>query len=274
MKAPTEVLSKPLEFKVKLAIGEDAYASLKTGRNLQKMVDALSVASTGTAIAKTGTVAAMIGTKVGPLAFIGIGSMATPLPYVALAAVGSTAIYFGIMRKVRKFSNDRVITVPRFINTPLDLLAVSLFDLIAPILLKMCHVDGSVSDAELEIIEEYFVEEWGYNRDYFKHCITLLSDQIEGQQIEDLLTPLLDYIKKNPDCNQVEIANDIISILKEVAEIDGQMHPKEEAFLETVSKILCGERASLSQIVGRLKTGMNAIGNISIQTSGKKNINQ
>ena len=43
MKAPTEVLSKPLEFKVKLAIGEDAYASLKTGRNLQKMVDALSV---------------------------------------------------------------------------------------------------------------------------------------------------------------------------------------------------------------------------------------
>ena len=57
MKAPTEVLSKPLEFKVKLAIGEDAYASLKTGRNLQKMVDALSVASTGTAIAKTGTVA-------------------------------------------------------------------------------------------------------------------------------------------------------------------------------------------------------------------------
>lgn len=264
-----KVLSKPLDFKTKLAIGEDAYTSLKTGKNLQKAWDAFGMASTGAAIAKTGFVASMIGTKTGALAIIGVGTLATPLPYIALAAAGSTALYFGVMSKVRNFSSDRVVTIPKFINTPLDLLAVSLFDLLAPVLFKMCQVDGSASDEEIELIEEYFVEDWGYNKEYFQQCASLILDQIDGKTVEELLIPLVDYIKENPDCNQVKIATDILSILKEVAEIDGHMHPEEIAFLENASKIICGEPLTMSSLVGRVKSSLSGLGDIPIPKFSK-----
>ena len=156
----------------------------------------------------------------GPLAFMGIGTTASHFAHIAFAESGSTALYFRIIRKVLNFSSDRVIAIPKFINTPMDLLAISLFDLMAPVLLKMCQVEGVVSGSEIE-----FVEDWGYNRGCFKLCLPIINDQIVGQQIKDLLLPHLEDIEENPGCNQVEIANDILPILKEVAEINGQLHP-------------------------------------------------
>ena len=84
----------------------------------------------------------------------------------------------------------------------------------APFLLELCQVEGVEYDSEIEIIEEYFVEDWGYNRGCFKLCLPIINDQIEGRQIGDPLLPRLDDIEENPGCNQVEIASDILPILK------------------------------------------------------------
>ena len=232
MIATENVLSNPLAFKAKLAIGEDAYKSLKYGKGLQGLWDSLGVGAAAAGIAKTSTVAGIIGTKIGPFAFIGFGTLVTPLPYVALAAVGSATVYIGVMRLVRKYSNERVNVIPKFINTPLDVLAVTLFDLLAPLALKVAVADGIKSSSEHKLIIEYFSSEWGYAKDYVEQSLEVIEEQIRDLEIEQLLDPVSDFIKENPDCNQIEIAKSIVEFLREIAEVDGILTEDEARVLE------------------------------------------
>lgn len=248
----TEVLQNSLAFKKKLRIGEDAYRSLKVGKNLQGAWDAYSIGAGAAGLAKTSAVAGLVGTKVGPLAFLGIGTMATPLPYVALAAIGSTALYIGVMRKVRQYSEKRVVSIPEFINTPLDLLATCLFDLIAPAVCKMSLIDGEVSEDERVLISDYFVEEWGYSKDYVQESLRVIDDQIRALSAEDIFKPLVDFIKKNPDCNKTEISNDLIFILKEVAEVDGELKDPEIQYLKDASELLSARTFSIQGLISNL----------------------
>ena len=57
--------------------------------------------------------------------------------------------------------DSRVEVIPKFINTPIDVLAIGLFDSIAPLSLKVAAADGKISPEELEVIKSYFVEGWG-----------------------------------------------------------------------------------------------------------------
>ena len=249
------VLENPLAFKAKLAIGEDAYKSLKYGKGLQGAWDALGVGATAAGIAKTSAVAGLIGSKVGFLSFIGIGSFVTPLPYVALAAVGSTAAYIGVIRVVRNFSKDRVDIIPKFINSPLDILAVSLFDLLAPLTLKVAFADGDKSASEHDLIVEYFSKDWGYARDYVEQSLKLLEDQILEVEVEHLLKPVSDFIAENPDCNQIEIAKNILEVLKEIAEVDGILTDDEVRVLDISEEHF----KDANSFVKKLTTPINAL---------------
>ena len=226
------VLSNPLAFKARLAIGEEAYKSLKYGKGLQGLWDTLGIGLTAAGVAKTSAVAGLIGTKTGLLSFIGIGTLATPLPYVALAAVGSSAAYVGVMHLARNYSKERVDVIPKFINTPLDVLAITLLDLLAPLALKVAAVDGGKSSLEHELITEYFSNEWGYSRDYIEQSIEVIEEQIRDLDVEQLLNPISAFIKENPDCNQIEIAKSIVDFLREIAEVDGILTEDEVRLLE------------------------------------------
>ena len=131
-----------------MAIGADAYKSLKIGKNLTLLIDTLGFGGGALGVAKTATFASIFGTKTGVLAWIGLGTFVTPLPVVALFTVGSTALFAGVMYKIRKFSAKRVSSIPKFINTPIDLLAASMFNLIAPAVYKMSLIDGEIAKTE------------------------------------------------------------------------------------------------------------------------------
>lgn len=230
------VLANPLAFKAKLAIGEDAYKSLKYGKGLQGIWDSLGIGATAAGIAKTATVAKLIGSKAGWFAALGFGAFKTPILVVALAAVGSTAAYVGVMRLVRNYSSQRVDVIPKFINTPLDVLAVSIFDLLAPMALKVACADGVKSLSEQELIVEYFVNDWGYSQDYVEQSLEVIDGQISDLKVEQLLTPITDFIRENPDCNQAEIAKGIVEFLKEIVEVDGIINEDEARILELSEK--------------------------------------
>jgi len=224
------ILENSLAFKTKLSIGEDAYKSLKYGKGLQGVWDTLGIATAAAGVAKGATVAGLIGTKAG---FLGLfGSFVTPLPYVALAGVGSAVAYIGVMRIAKKFSKERVDVIPKFINSPLDILAVSIFDLIAPLAIKISDIDGKISELERNLIVEYFCDDWGYSRDFVTQGFGLIEEEIRTADIEQLLQPVSDFIKNNPDCNQYEIAKDILNILNEISEVDGKITSEESNFLE------------------------------------------
>lgn len=246
------ILQNSLAFKEKLSIGEDAYKSLKIGKNLQILIDTLGFGGTAAGIAKTATFASIFGTKTGTLAWIGLGTAVTPLPIVALFTVGSTALFFGVMHRIRKYSANRVSNIPKFINTPLDLLAASMFDLVAPAVYKMSLIDGEAAQTELDLIHEYFVEDWGYSKDYVVKSSAIVMEDIQEKTLKDIFEPLVEFLRKNPDCNKREIANDLASILKEIAEADGEVKESEQKFLEEATEILCGKRIKFASIMPKL----------------------
>ena len=154
------IVSEPLNFKSKLAIGEDAYTSLKLKNAVFEVWEVAGVAATAVVVAKSSVVATTFFAPSGLLAMIGIGTAVTPVGWVIAAGVVTGGAWVGITRYLKKASANRVTVIPKFVNTPLDVLALGLFDLLAPLALKLAGVEGRIDDAGRKHIHDYFVNQW------------------------------------------------------------------------------------------------------------------
>lgn len=96
------VVAEPLKFKAKLAIGEDAFASLQTARPVGDLWQVGTAATAGGLVASSSAVA---GTFFGGgwLATLGIGAAVTPVGWVVGAAVASGAACYGVQRLFRSY---------------------------------------------------------------------------------------------------------------------------------------------------------------------------
>ena len=72
-----QVVIDTLRFKRKLAIGEDAYASLRISKRLQQLWDVGGVAASGAGLAASPTIAGTFFASSGWMASIGLGASAT-----------------------------------------------------------------------------------------------------------------------------------------------------------------------------------------------------
>ena len=178
------VISDPLRFKAKLAIGEDAYGTLRLKNKASDFYELIGGAGTGAAVAKSGIVATYFFAPHGFLGLVGLGTAVTPIGWVVAAAVLSGGAAFGVKRFLCDVTGSRVTVIPRFINTPIDVLAISLFDLIAPLALKIADVDGQVSGTERKWITDYFVNEWGYERLFIDAGCELVESKMGSIPLE------------------------------------------------------------------------------------------
>jgi len=62
-----QVVAEPLRFKARLAIGEDAYTSLRMINRTREVWDVLGAVGAGAAVAKTGLVAGLLGVSATPI---------------------------------------------------------------------------------------------------------------------------------------------------------------------------------------------------------------
>lgn len=230
------IVSEPLKFKAKLAIGEDAYTSLRIKNTAWEVWDVVGVAGTGVWAAKLPAVASLLGTK-GILATIGLTATATPVGWVILAGVLSGGAWLGITRYLKSTVQDRVIVIPNFINTPLDVLALGLFDLIAPLAMKVANVDDRIDIAERKAINSYFVAEWGYDQRFVNEGLAFISSKLDDYRIKDLAQALAELQKQNPDCNYKSMSKEVVSFLKAIIESDGRIDEREEMAIENVKNI-------------------------------------
>ena len=76
------IIVEPLKFKLKLAIGEDAYTSLRVKNAVVQAWDVAGVAATAAVVAKSSVVASTFFAPTGWLAAIGIGTAVTPIGWV------------------------------------------------------------------------------------------------------------------------------------------------------------------------------------------------
>lgn len=230
-------IAEPLNFKAKLDIGEDAFASLRVRNLVEELWDVGGVGATGAAIASSSVVAGTFFAQGGILGLIGLGTAVTPVGWVIAAGVLSSAGWYGVRRKLRAMSTERVHVVPKFTNTPLDLLAISIFQLLAPISLKIAASDGSVSQAEIEGITRYFVKAWGYEQKFVDTGMYVIYQDIENFDISELANALTNFASENPDCNFDSIKKDSIEFLEEIIHADGIIHDRELEELEKVRRI-------------------------------------
>lgn len=231
------VIRNPQLFKIKLKIGEDAYKFLRVQKNLVKLYDVISFGATGSGLAASSMVASKFFAPSGALAALGIATASTPIGWVIAAGVISGGAYYGISNIFSKQKDGKVTVVPEFINTPLDLLAVGISNLLMPLALKMAFADSHFDDREREHIEEYFIDEWGYKVSFVKYQIERFEKEITTTSSETIINQFCEFIFANPDCNAEEIKKDIKQFLREIALSDGVVTEHEKIFISYVETL-------------------------------------
>ncbi len=233
-----EIVTEPLKFKAKLAIGENAYTSLRMKNALYKIWDVGGASGAAAMAANSPVIASTFFAKTGFLATLGFGSAAaTPIGWVIAAGVISGGTWMGITNYIKSISEGQVTTVPNFINTPLDVLALSLFDLIAPLALRIAAIDGKIDPEEKRTIGTYFVKEWGYDSEFIDRGLTFIETRLSGFSIKSLAETLAEFQQQNPDCNFKSMTKEILDFLRNVIESDGTVDEREEMAIEKVDNV-------------------------------------
>jgi hypothetical protein len=228
------IVLEPLNFKAKLAIGEDAYAALKLKNAAVKVWDVAGVATTAAVVAKSSVVATTFFAPTGFLALLGIGTAVTPVGWVIAASVITGGTWVGITRYLKKSTNSRVTIIPRFINTPLDVLALSLFDLLAPLALKVACPEGRINGDKQTLIHAYFVKEWGFDPDFVSEGMKYTESKLDDFSIDELAQALAEFANRNRDCNFKMMSLEILSFLRNIVDVEGQANSQEAMAVDKI----------------------------------------
>ncbi|SIQ26060.1 Tellurite resistance protein TerB [Paracoccus thiocyanatus] len=248
------VIANDLKFKARLGIREDAFASVKLGKTIGSLSDLGGAAATGAGIAQSGAVASTFFAKSGLMGVLSIGGAATLVGWVIAAALVSGGAYYGVTRLFKGYEDSRVEVVPRFLNTPIDLLGASMLDLMGSLSLKVAAMDGQVDPREVAVIRDYFIHDWGYDADYVGHALMLLQENAEKSRLAEMTQALAEFVHANPDCKFTAIQQEIKVLLHEIAQADGKLDEREDMAIERILRAL-DEQNSIRASVGRAASG-------------------
>lgn len=273
-KEPLEIIEHPLLFKAKLNIGDEAYAYLTKAEHFLDFSTTLAAGLAGGSIAGTVWFATL-----GPVAKLALvfGMATTPVGWLVGAGALSSVLTYALIKQRKSAKEATSIPVPRYLNTPLDLLAQSVISLIMPAAVRAACADGCLCERERETIRVYFTKEWGFNSEFVINAIREQEALIEGFNYEEYRQLLLAV-----DCANNEIKYDVIKtelsvILTDIIHADGEVTPEEERELESLIAILNKPvepevSSSASSILNVLKRRKEAVVDIINTKFGSNNI--
>ena len=240
------VIDDTLKFKRKLRIGEEAYTLLRAKNGLQSLWDVGGVVTTAGSVAASPLIAStFFASSAGWLSVIGIGTAATPIGWVIAAAVATGGAYYGVTRLVKKQTGGMVDTIPKFINTPIDLLGMQLLDLMGALAVRVAAIDGKIAASERKTIERHFIDDWGYAPGYVRPALALLIQNVGDASLKAISKSLAEFQAANPDCNGAEMQKELLQFLQDVVAADGKLDEREDLALDAIRTTFKRE-ASLS----------------------------
>lgn len=232
------VVGDPLRFKIKLDIGEDAYKLLRLRNKAYEVWEVAGASATGAAVASSSAVATTFFAPTGFWAMVGLGgAAATPVGWVVAAGVVSGGAWLGVTRYLKSASSSRVKVVPDFINAPIDVLALGLFDLLAPLALKVAAIDGVIAPEERMLLQEYFVDEWGFDDTFVDAGLTFSESKLTTTTVGQLADALAEFKRSQPDCNYDSMTREIVHFLERIAEADGRVDERETMAIDNVKRV-------------------------------------
>ena len=243
------ILRDSLAFKAKLGIGEKAYAALRKRENLTTISEAVGVGTLASSAAASGVVAttffsASSSVFGSALSAIGLGAAATtPVGWVVAAGVLAGGGYFGVSRILERPKDTGLIVIPKYINTPLDTIAVALVELVLPLSLKVADV-GGCGPSERAVIVRHFANEWGYDEGFISNLAATYDQELSTVKIARLVQALIQYVKESPDCDQEIVLNDFMRLLRDVIEADGIIEEKELLMMQYLTDLISVEARS------------------------------
>lgn len=250
------VVADPVRFKLRLGIGEEAYASLRLKNNILKVWDIGSWGGTGAAVASSKVVASTFFAPTGFMALLGLGTAATPVGWVVAAAVTSAGAYYGVTRLFGRYAGSRVDTIPKFINTPIDVLGAALLDLMGGLAIRVAAIDGDIDEREIETIVDHFVADWGIDRDYVEQALSVFRANIAKATIKELAGELARFQIANPDCNATAMSGTLTAFLRDIAMADGRLDEREDLAIDAIVAVMAQSQAGT---IARLGDGASRV---------------
>ncbi|MCG3171665.1 MAG: hypothetical protein CALGDGBN_03306 [Pseudomonadales bacterium] len=214
-------------FRAKLSIGSEAFKKLATAEKAGEALLALSATGGSSAVLFAGWYASLgLVAKIG----FGIGLVATPYGPMAIGGSLAAMALLSIRKFYKSLKKDAVVEVPKFINSPIDVLGMSICSLIYPVALKIAHADNSVDETEMAAIRKYFVEQWGISASYVDQLHNELGSKAWAYAYERLKADI-SQVEKTGDVKAETLAQEIVAIAEDVMRADGRVHESESAEL-------------------------------------------
>lgn len=208
-----------------------------------------SAAATGAGIASSTAVAGTFFAPTGIAAWLGLATAATPIGWVVAAGVVAGAGYLGASRWLRGKVGDFSDTIPRYINTPIDVLGVALMEFLGRISLKLASMDGDIHESERAFMSDHFVSEWGYDPAYVAHALAQIERDIGTAGTKDLTRALTRPLVENPDCNATVMQRELVDFLRGLSQADGTYDERQDFAVEAIKRVFREEsKVTLAQI--------------------------
>lgn len=244
-------LRDSLRFKSQLQIGEKAFALLRIKNLSEDVWDSTGVGLVGAKVASTIGTAGFFGTS-GILGLLGIGTAATPLVVIIAAGVVSGVGWNLFRGYLRSLNEDRIISIPKYLNTPLDILAVGIFDLLATLALKVAKTDGMINNLEFEKIDEYFVHQWGFDPKFVEAGIAYFYLELDNFDTAKTAQEFAAYLRENPDCNFKAITNGTTDFLEDLASVEDFGHENKTDEIQIIKESFALENSYFEKFMAQI----------------------
>ncbi len=147
--------------------------------------------------------------------------------------------------------------VPNFINTPLDVLALGLFDLMVPLALRVAAADGRIDVVRRQQIDAYFVGEWGYDASFVDAGLRHIEASLGELPVSELAQTMAEFASQNRDCNFKMMSREILDFLRHIVTLDGGVDARDEQAIVEIASIF--KSANRSLLGRRLRAGWGVI---------------